>query len=137
MCQFEFRYLLKLCRFGAEFCHFRKRDKRRDFGRAIAVATMLFGAPSLALAQSGADTTLSLDEANRFGDIFVHPRDSRYLPEKAPSRAEFHEFRLQDLDGRGDVGVWEYRKGNRIITRELWLDENGSKRSSIKIGRKF
>jgi len=76
-------------------------------------------------------------EPDRFGDIFVHPRDKHYLPGTAPSRAELFEFSEQSIDGRGTVGRWEYRKGNRTINREVWKDQSGRTRSSFKIGRKF
>jgi len=40
-------------------------------------------------------------------------------------------------DERGDVSRWEYRKKNRIITREVWTDENGEPKGRLGIGRQF
>lgn len=87
--------------------------------------------------QSKSVTILESDKAERVGDVFVHPRDRHYLPGTAPNRAELHGYRLQNLDGRGDVAVWEYRKGNRVITRELWTDDFGAMQRVLKVGRGF
>jgi hypothetical protein len=85
---------------------------------------------------AGASEAAGGKEAESFGDIFAHPRDRHYLPGTAPSRADLVES-TDFSDERGDVSRWEYRKNNRIITRELWTDNNGETKGRLGIGRTF
>lgn len=117
--------------------HTNSLTKSRNCLRSTAAFMVFFSTCSIAYAQNDPNTTSALKDAERFGDIFVHPRDRHYLPGTAPSRAELQEFRTQNLDGRDDVAIWEYRKGNRVITREVWTDDFGNKQSIFKLGRGF
>ena len=77
-------------------------------------------------------------EEDRFGEIFIHPRDRHYLPEKAPSRAvRQSEEKVLDAD-RGPMFKYEYQKGNTTIYRDVWEDPNlGGHRSSFGLRLKF
>ena len=88
------------------------------------------------LALCGAVRATDNDEAEKFGDIFVHPRDKHYLPGTAPSRADFVGD-IEYSDERGDVSRWEYRKKNTTITRELWTNQSGETQGRMGIGRSF
>ena len=103
----------------------------KSFLILTTLAAMLFGA--------GHGTVLAADneDANLFGDIFAHPRDRDYLPGTAPSRAELGDFGIDYTDERGEVSRWEYRKDGRVITRELWTDDNGEARGRLGVGRRF
>jgi hypothetical protein len=98
------------------------------------IAVLLCGLATGAAAQSVLDLGQE-DEA--LGDIFVHPRDADFLPGQAPSRAELFKFSERYQEGRGDIARWEYRKGDTIITREVWIDQDGNKRGMIQIGPSF
>ena len=97
---------------------------------------VMFTSLLVVAATSPAPAADSMD-AEQFGDIFVHPRDRHYLPGTAPSRAELFDSGIDYYDERGEVSRWEYRKKNRIITREVWSDENGEPKGRLGIGRKF
>ncbi len=102
----------------------------------ILLVSIIFATLYALVLQATAQTSTK-QNSDKFGDIFVHPRDRHYLPGTAPSRAELFKFSEQNIDGRGTVGRWEYRKGNRTINREVWIDQDGRTRGSFKIGRKF
>jgi len=91
----------------------------------------------LVIAFAGQSLAADSKDADQFGDIFAHPRDRHYLPGTAPSRAEPLDSGINYTDERGDVTRWEYRKEKRIITRELWTDDNGETKGRLGIGRKF
>lgn len=91
----------------------------------------------LVIVTAGVAQAIDNQNAEQFGDIFVHPRDRHYLPGSAPSRAELFDSGIDYNDERGDVSRWEYRKDNRIITREVWTEENGEPKGRLGIGRKF
>ena len=74
--------------------------------------------------------------ADEFAEIFVHPRDHHYLPGNAPSLPEVATRNFLDGD-RGEVTRWEYQTDKRVITRELWTDENGETRGRLQLGRRF
>lgn len=74
--------------------------------------------------------------ADEFAEIFVHPRDRHYLPGNAPSLPEVATRNFLDGD-RGEVTRWEYQTDKRLITRELWTDENGETRGRLRLGRRF
>jgi hypothetical protein len=78
----------------------------------------------------------SAQTADDFAEIFVHPRDRHYLPGNAPSLPEVETRSFLDGD-RGEVTRWEYQTDKRVITRELWTDENGETRGRLRLGRRF
>lgn len=106
--------------------------KKRTYVAAVAFMLASFFALALAETIQAADN----EEAEMFGDIFVHPRDRHYLPGTAPSRADFVGD-LEYSDERGDVSRWEYRKKNTTITRELWTNQFGETQGRLGIGRAF
>ena len=74
--------------------------------------------------------------SDEFAEIFVHPRDRHYLPGTAPSLPEVETRNFLDGD-RGEVTRWEYQTDKRVVTRELWTDENGETRGRLRLGRRF
>ena len=119
-------------------------DPMSIFGRVVIMSAIdkpLLVLTTLAAIFFGAGhgTILAADneDADPFGDIFAHPRDRHYIPGTAPSRAELGDFGIDYTDQRGEVSRWEYRKDGRVITRELWTDNNGEAKGRLGIGRRF
>ena len=78
----------------------------------------------------------SAQTADDFAEIFVHPRDRHYLPGNAPSLPTVTTEDYLDGD-RGEVTRWQYQTDKRVISRELWTDENGETKGRLKLGRRF
>jgi len=74
--------------------------------------------------------------ADDFAEIFVHPRDRHYLPGNAPSLPEV-TYEDSFYDERGIVTRWEFKSDKRVISRELWTDENGETKGLLRLGRRF
>lgn len=74
---------------------------------------------------------------DKFGEMFIHPRDRHYLPESAPSRAE-RQSREKVLDAeRGTMYRYEYQKGKTTIYRDVWEDPDLGQRGSFGLRFKF
>ena len=78
----------------------------------------------------------SAQTANDFAEIFVYPRDRNYLPGYAPSLPEV-TYEGTFADDRGVVTRWEFKTDKRVISRELWTDEDGETNGRIRLGRRF
>jgi len=74
---------------------------------------------------------------DKFGELFIHPRDRHYLPESAPSRAERQsQEKVFDAE-RGTMYRYEYKKGNTTIYRDVWEDPDLGQRGSFGLRFKF
>lgn len=74
---------------------------------------------------------------DKFGELFIHPRDRHYLPESAPSRAERQsQERVFDAE-RGTMYRYEYKKGKTTIYRDVWEDPDLGQRGSFGLRFKF
>ncbi|MEM1044625.1 MAG: hypothetical protein AAGL24_00685 [Pseudomonadota bacterium] len=105
--------------------------------RTGAVFVVLTLSAALCPLPAMAAETEQAKDKDRFGDIFVHPRDRHYLPGKAPSRATRQDQRRIDDPDRGLVNQYEYRKGDTIIYRDTWDDPEKGPRSSFGLRFKF
>lgn len=98
---------------------------------------------ALALAALGGSAGIGLAiepearEQDKFGEVFIHPRDRHFLPENAPSRAERQsQEKVFDAE-RGTMFRYEYKKGNTTIYRDVWEDPDLGQRGSFGLRFKF
>lgn len=74
---------------------------------------------------------------DKFGEMFIHPRDRHFLPESAPSRARRQsEEKVLDAE-RGTMYRYEYQKGKTTIYRDVWEDPDLGQRGSFGLRFKF
>ncbi len=107
------------------------KSRTAAFLVAISLSAALCPLPAVA-----AESEQAKDK-DRFGEIFIHPRDRHYLPGKAPSRATRQDQRRIDDPDRGLVNQYEYRKGDTIIYRDTWDDPEKGPRSSFGLRFNF
>ena len=86
---------------------------------------------------SAAEKKAAKEEEDRFGEIFIHPRDRHYQPGSAPSRAERQSVENVLDPERGAMTRYEYQKGDTTIYRDVWDEPGFGSRGSFGLKFKF